>query len=1162
MSTIRLVEGSASSGNFGHAGRPGEVGGSASGSHIDRLSIDPNPRSFSNLFDKSLGPTSAALASNLGFPFTTEQANKATIHETGGIRFVGPYLSSVDAIDRAHVPNDPEFAKAIETETARMSQIPGMPKISAILSYKLEHGTAAMTMLNPQTGPDRQVMLFSDIKISSYATTANIMRGITKDGYVDDKVSSAKIVSVPHDFLTPNNATGWFATKSVATIIVDHEFGHAWMNANEGSEKAWLDAGKKDKETDANTNARISVYGAASVTENFAESFTHYVNGGPVKTMGAAKTAYLDAHFKDHVQHTPIRRSLKESLVEAIAASKAKLTQQDAEFKSVLKRATRSHVFAIEADVLRYQRDLIFILDRRLNAIDNAKDDAGHLALILMSLAHDFERVGAKYLRTACDAGFKRLIDDLLARKILSKTYGVIRAPELIVQSVIAANSAYIRDSLTPDLHAKIHQSADGVTTAQKFKERIKLYGHYLWSAAEQSYSLGLDLYSAKVKTVKNLREGSASSGNFAPDHVGRPGLVGGSGDGGGNDLGLSKSAFDTKNKFGSDTGGVNDEWFSENKNTITAWYDNLRIQLPTKYLATLDGVAHASISASNPHVLDYTEKMKAAGSYDAFLKDYHGVNHDITLQVNADGKQQIYEGNARAQAAHNAGYANIPVRIIFVGGGERFWRPTDIPKSLREGSATSGNFAPDHVGRPGLVGGSGNANGASSQPGEHVLKVSNAPGEHTIVINSVTDRVLEYNGSSKEPDIQNTLLSEIDKNINEIPAQVRQLNEVFFTDDMHAFSMVDGYTSMSNTTGVTLSNSPTVGFNTAVIASHVFGKGADFSVADVATSREQYSRLVADHEMGHVLYNTLGNNVKADWHELVGYFTKDTMKELSKYSATQPMEAFAEAYSKYVNNMSLAVSFKEFMRDNVKIGDHHLHESDVSIDQPIAFLCGFGDGPTYHVYKDRVEKFPLTIRLTEGSASSGNFDHAGRPGLRGGSAQGRDPVPIALRGLAASGGFSVSIHGVVPHQGYMIAGDISEETHPIVGGTQAGVRKAIVEFAGSHGRLLNKSERYIGGWVEKNQVVLDVSKRFAVGRSEALQIARSKDQIAVYKLGNPGKTIYTMSDKLRPSESKGKILESDRPDDGIAFIIAPGQNIEEAARKIAEAWGAKFNRK
>lgn len=863
----------------------------------------------------------------------------------------------------------------------------------------------------------------------------------------------------------------------------------------------------------------------------------------------------------------------------------------------------------------------------------------------------------------------------------------------------------------------------------------------------------------------ETLTEGSASSGNFAPDHVGRPGEVGGSGNSGGNDLGLSKSAFDTKNKFGSDTGGVNDEWFSENKNTITAWYDNLRIQLPTKYLATLDGVAHASISASNPHVLDYTEKMKAAGSYDAFLKDYHGVNHDITLQVNADGKQQIYEGNARAQAAHNAGYANIPVRIIFVGGGERFWRPTDIPKSLREGSASSGNFSPDHVGRPGLVGGSGNANGASSQPGEHVLKVSNAPGEHTLVINSVTNGVLVYNGSSKEPDIQNTALSEIDKNINEIPAQVRQLNEVFFTDDMHLLSMVSGPMNMPHTTGVTLTNSPTVGFNTALIASRVFDKSAElYSVADIATSREQYTRLIVDHEMGHVLYNTLGNNVKADWHELVGYFTKDTIQSMSKYSATQPMEAFAEAYSLYVNNMSLAVSFKEFMRDNAKIGDHHLHESDVSIDQPIAFFCGFGDAPTYHVYKDRVEKFPLTIRLTEGSASSGNFapehvgrpgfvggsggvggspisqdwpmlgsyrsfkksdaypsvddvrsvsqftdikfdatsfhgstqpnevinngfdarkttatmfgpgvyftsdksvaqghardgavlavhitanlasmtkdgwdklndnfiarsgsssarqgglimnylmdkgydglqirgmsdgsdwiilgkpsttiqsvklkesitlteggsgsgnfDHAGRPGLRGGSAQGRDPVPIALRGLAASGGFSVSIHGVVPHQGYMIAGDISEETHPIVGGTQAGVRKAIVEFAGSHGRLLNKSERYIGGWVEKNQVVLDVSKRFAVGRSEALQIARSKDQIAVYKLGNPGKTIYTMSDKLRPSESKGKILESDRPDDGIAFIIAPGQNIEEAARKIAEAWGAKFNRK
>lgn len=146
-----------------------------------------------------------------------------------------------------------------------------------------------------------------------------------------------------------------------------------------------------------------------------------------------------------------------------------------------------------------------------------------------------------------------------------------------------------------------------------------------------------------------------------------------------GNDLSLSKEEFDVKHRFDSDTSAVNDEWFASNKNTTTAWYNNLRIQLPTKYLATLDGVGHLSISASNPHVLDYTEKMKIAGSYEAFRDNYKGVNKDITVEVQHDGTQKIYEGNARAQAAHNAGYKNIPVRIVFVGGGERKWHPTDI---------------------------------------------------------------------------------------------------------------------------------------------------------------------------------------------------------------------------------------------------------------------------------------------------------------------------------------------------------------------------------------------------------------------------------------------------------------------------------------------------
>ena len=63
------------------------------------------------------------------------------------------------------------------------------------------------------------------------------------------------------------------------------------------------------------------------------------------------------------------------------------------------------------------------------------------------------------------------------------------------------------------------------------------------------------------------------------------------------------------------------------------------------------------------------------------------------------------------------------------------------------------------------------------------------------------------------------------------------------------------------------------------------------------------------------------------------------------------------------------------------------------------------------------------------------------------------------------------------------------------------------------------------------------------------------------------------MSDPLYPNKNKNKnkskgkshVLESAAPDpvenDGVAFLIAPGQNIADAAAKIAAVWGEKFKK-
>jgi hypothetical protein len=328
----------------------------------------------------------------------------------------------------------------------------------------------------------------------------------------------------------------------------------------------------------------------------------------------------------------------------------------------------------------------------------------------------------------------------------------------------------------------------------------------------------------------------------------------------------------------------------------------------------------------------------------------------------------------------------------------QAFYKAQNRKDKVREGGATSGNYG--HAGRPGERGGStpGSGRAAKAKPGTHVGKVSEAPGFHTF--NFPSGGYLNYSGFPTDTRIKNTILSEIDKNVEKVPGQPQQIDEVFLSNMME-LEYNGKVESLNTTVGVTLTGFPdknVVGFNSTNIAYHICQDNG-FSIADrLGTSTTAYARAVVDHEMGHVLYKQMGSGSKVEWQ---ARWSKN-YQNFTKYAGTSSSEGFAEAYAAYVNGSSMPQDYRDYMDRTL---DHHtLKEAESSDDEPIAYICGFSDGPTLHIYKDRVEHIcdpTKRIPVREGGAGSGNWDHAGRPGERGGSAASSD-LKAHLRKIAA----------------------------------------------------------------------------------------------------------------------------------------------------------------
>ncbi|MEV8630310.1 hypothetical protein AB0395_01510 [Streptosporangium sp. NPDC051023] len=116
-----------------------------------------------------------------------------------------------------------------------------------------------------------------------------------------------------------------------------------------------------------------------------------------------------------------------------------------------------------------------------------------------------------------------------------------------------------------------------------------------------------------------------------------------------------------------------------------------------------------------------------------------------------------------------------------------------------------------------------------------------------------------------------------------------------------------------------------------------------------------------------------------------------------------------------------------------------------------------------------------------------------------------RKPEPIALgdvlRAPGARQGFSWSpTSGTRPTDGYMVAttGHTAQFPEHILDDPDAAAA-AIDDYLMSHrGVFENAPDMHLGGWVEDGKLWLEPSRNIA-GREEAVALARSTDQIAIY---------------------------------------------------------------
>jgi hypothetical protein len=505
-------------------------------------------------------------------------------------------------------------------------------------------------------------------------------------------------------------------------------------------------------------------------------------------------------------------------------------------------------------------------------------------------------------------------------------------------------------------------------------------------------------------------KEGGSGSGNF--DHAGRPGEVGGSGAGDGDTVPCQRcGGTGIIPAYVSVNGG---ECFGcEGTGRQEAAVVSKRAAVNAKAQAKAEEKRIAKVAASQ------AEGDRRWGEF---------ANEHPELA----GKLEMAAANERIGRRSSLGAGPMAYAVMVIRRGEnRFATAAEFAthalSRLREGGAGSGNFG--HEGRPGEVGGSGAGGGhipmGKDGPSAVAFSVEEArglAGRPGIRIQRDGERIypLNSNGLMVEVDklperVRTVILDEVAK--NQMVQQGAGLYppdkspNVAFLGSGYAHFTQEGNSALSKgpvnvhaaaitlstpegVTGIVFQPDNFLGgeADTVDLAGRTKPIGVGFTVPQrYATTVEDFDRMIVDHEMGHVLDRMNPQHPASSRPEWLAVLcasdpghsarTPSALEDgLSKYAVIGgPHEAFAEAYTAYVNKQPLPDSMSRYF-DHL-INGKRLKESMVNApgaDYPIAFADDFEHGRATHIYADgrRITYCVDGPTLREGSPDQPRDDH------------------------------------------------------------------------------------------------------------------------------------------------------------------------------------------